>query len=189
MNDYQDSLRRFRTELRVDAAGRLYEPVMRELVAASPTARALEALAALRLASRAMNHALERWADEHGLSGGTLGVIFRLSKAPGRRLPLGELAEALDVSPRNITGLVDHLERDGLVRRVADPHDRRSILAELTEEGVRRARKAVGVIRRQAVAVEGLTPEEIDLLRHLCLKAFQAMTGSPVAEPQEATRR
>jgi len=39
---------------------------------------------------------------------------------------MGELAEMLDVSPRSVTGLVDNLERDGLVKALWD--DRRSAL-------------------------------------------------------------
>jgi DNA-binding MarR family transcriptional regulator len=38
---------------------------------------------------------------------------------------------------------VDRLEADGLVTRAADPHDRRSVRAELTVEG--RARQAAGL--------------------------------------------
>ena len=34
-----------------------------------------------------------------------------------------------------MTQLVDRLEADGLVRRVADPTDRRSVKAEITDEG------------------------------------------------------
>lgn len=46
------------------------------------------------------------------------------------------LARALDVSPRNITGLVDALERAGYVERRAHPGDRRAVLVTLTDLGV-----------------------------------------------------
>ena len=45
------------------------------------------------------------------------------------------LSEQLGVSPRNITTLVDALERDGMVKRVAHPTDRRAIFIELTAQG------------------------------------------------------
>jgi DNA-binding MarR family transcriptional regulator len=45
------------------------------------------------------------------------------------------LAEALGVSARHVTGLVDALEADGFVRRQPHPHDRRSLLVELTDKG------------------------------------------------------
>ena len=46
-----------------------------------------------------------------------------------------ELAEALRVSPRNVTGLVDALEQTGFVRRAPHPTDRRATLVELTAQG------------------------------------------------------
>lgn len=43
------------------------------------------------------------------------------------------LARLCEVTPRNITGLVDALERSGHVRRTPHPTDRRAVLVELTE--------------------------------------------------------
>ena len=45
------------------------------------------------------------------------------------------LAAALDVSPRNITGLVDALESAGYVERMPHPTDRRATLVTLTPLG------------------------------------------------------
>lgn len=50
------------------------------------------------------------------------------------------LSRALRVTPRNVTGLVDALEADGLVERTAHPTDRRATLVKLTENGVAVAR-------------------------------------------------
>lgn len=49
--------------------------------------------------------------------------------------PQRRLAEAMSVSPRHVTGLVDALESDGFVRRLPHPHDRRAVLIELTDKG------------------------------------------------------
>ena len=46
------------------------------------------------------------------------------------------LAKLCAVSPRNITGLVDGLERSGHVRRTPHPTDRRAVLVELTPSAV-----------------------------------------------------
>ncbi|WP_255368731.1 MarR family winged helix-turn-helix transcriptional regulator [Agromyces sp. CF514] len=48
------------------------------------------------------------------------------------------LASALEVSARNITGLVDALEQGGHVARSAHPTDRRATLVSLTPAGARR---------------------------------------------------
>src|SRR5512142_2741615 len=50
-------------------------------------------------------------------------------------LSLSKLAECQQCARSNITQLVDRLEGEGLVRRVDDPSDRRSVLAELTPAG------------------------------------------------------
>lgn len=54
--------------------------------------------------------------------------------APGR-VRMGDLSSALGVTARNITTIVDALEREGLLVRKPDPTDRRAILLELTEKG------------------------------------------------------
>ncbi len=51
------------------------------------------------------------------------------------------LAEALDVSPRNITGLVDGLVTTGFVTREPHPADRRATLVSFTELGARTAKE------------------------------------------------
>ena len=51
------------------------------------------------------------------------------------------LAEALSVSPRNITGLVDGLVATGFVTRQPHPTDRRATLVTFTEHGAQTARQ------------------------------------------------
>lgn len=46
-----------------------------------------------------------------------------------------QLSDALQVTPRNITGLVDALELDGFVVRTKHPTDRRAIIVKLTDHG------------------------------------------------------
>ena len=46
------------------------------------------------------------------------------------------LAQLCDVTPRNITGLVDALEKSGHVRRTPHPTDRRAVLVELTDAAI-----------------------------------------------------
>ena len=49
---------------------------------------------------------------------------------------LSELSEHLHIAPRSTTEVVDALESRDLVRRRADPGDRRATLVEVTEPGV-----------------------------------------------------
>jgi DNA-binding MarR family transcriptional regulator len=54
------------------------------------------------------------------------------------------LADALRVTPRNVTGLVDALEESGLVVRSPHPDDRRATLVSLTGAGARAANALAG---------------------------------------------
>jgi len=51
------------------------------------------------------------------------------------QLTMGELARRTCITEKTITGIVDRLERDGLVQRLRDPSDRRVIRVALTDKG------------------------------------------------------
>jgi DNA-binding MarR family transcriptional regulator len=53
------------------------------------------------------------------------------------------LANDLGLTPRNMTALVDGLEGEGLVQRVAHPSDRRATLVEPTPAGVAAAERTL----------------------------------------------
>ena len=161
-------------ELDRDENGRLYVKRMRELFAPlNVEMTAVEALAALRIAGRSVHLLQERWGAKHGLSEGRLSVLFRLYRCGN--MPLGGLAEDLDMTPRNITGLVDHLEKDGLVERVPDRDDRRSVRGRLTEAG--RARiEAIWKegLEHQFEMLQGMSKDDLAQLRHLCLLVVES---------------
>jgi DNA-binding MarR family transcriptional regulator len=64
-----------------------------------------------------------------------LAAVGDAEHSPAGRVRMGDLSSALRVTARNITTIVDALEREGLLARKADPTDRRAILLELTEKG------------------------------------------------------
>jgi DNA-binding MarR family transcriptional regulator len=51
-------------------------------------------------------------------------------------LPMSRLADLLDVSFSNATGIVDRMEERGLVERVRVPDDRRVVLVRITAKGI-----------------------------------------------------
>ncbi|MFF5567064.1 MarR family winged helix-turn-helix transcriptional regulator [Streptomyces sp. NPDC012623] len=115
-----------------------------------------------------------RGAEGRGLSAGALDLLVRLSAAPDDGISIGELAQAAGVSSRNVTGLVDTLERDGLVERVADRRDRRSVLARITPAGLawmESFRRPTQVA--MAAVFRGFSPAELTQLRHLCLRLVE----------------
>jgi DNA-binding MarR family transcriptional regulator len=52
-------------------------------------------------------------------------------------LPMSRLADLLDVSLSNATGLIDRMEERGLVERLRVPDDRRVVIVRASEQGVR----------------------------------------------------
>jgi DNA-binding MarR family transcriptional regulator len=168
-------------DITVDASGYLHDAAMRRAVVemgGAGSVEVLEALAALRLAAKRIHDAMERFAEGHSLSESRLRVLTRLCHRPSGQLPLGALAEGMDVTPRTMTDIIDVLERDGLVKRVPDPADRRSVQAVITEAGLER----INAMRRdatakQAAVAKGFTADQLVQLRHLCLLLVRNLAG------------
>jgi DNA-binding MarR family transcriptional regulator len=71
-----------------------------------------------------------RIAERMGLSG-TDHKTFDLVIQSGGPLTAGRIAELTGLSTGAVTGVIDRLEKVGLVRRVRDPEDRRKVLVEV----------------------------------------------------------
>ena len=72
-------------------------------------------------------------------------VLLELNAAPDRRLSMGELGRAAVVSRSRVSRVVDELVAGGLVAREANPDDRRSAFAVITDAGRGRLRDAAPV--------------------------------------------
>ncbi|OAR24151.1 hypothetical protein A8W25_17025 [Streptomyces sp. ERV7] len=78
--------------------------------------------------------------DRAGLSPLDFGALMRLTRSPGGRLRMTDLAAQLFLSTSGVTRVVDRLQRGGLVRRESSADDRRSTYAVLTADGTDRLR-------------------------------------------------
>ena len=70
----------------------------------------------------------------HGLSEGRFVLLFLLDAAPDGLAP-NMLAQRAGVTRATVTGLLDGLEREGLVARHAEASDRRALRIRLTRKG------------------------------------------------------
>nr|WP_260859608.1 MarR family transcriptional regulator [Streptomyces cupreus] len=92
---------------------------------------------------------MEHGVAERGLTRARAGLLWALFHDGA--MTQRALAGQLGVTPRNVTGLLDALEADGLVVREAHPTDRRAMLVSLTEsgrtltDGLRRGRDALAL--------------------------------------------
>jgi DNA-binding MarR family transcriptional regulator len=101
------------------------------------------ALFALRAVAQLVNDSSNEWLSQLGLTVGKYGYLVTLESAPGHRLTFNELSRWIHTTNATVTTMIQSLERDGLVRRVPNPEDRRSVLAELTPKGSRLVKRAI----------------------------------------------
>ncbi len=107
-------------------------------------------------------------------------VLIRLSRSPGERLRLTDLARQVRLSTSGLSRLVDRVEAAGLVRREACPSDRRGAFAVLTEKG--EAGRTVALpphlesIQRHVVAPLG--PDELSTLEGLLRRLRDSSEGT-----------
>jgi len=80
----------------------------------------------------------------HGLSLSGFEVLWRVAAADHGRLRMTELADLVMLSPSGLSRLVDRLEADKMIERVACPEDGRAINATITELGRARLAEAQG---------------------------------------------
>ena len=91
-----------------------------------------------------------------------------------------ELANKLLKSARNITMVVDNLEKRGLVRRERGSQDRRYIDVHITDEGKRLFEKVFPQIRDGILEEVGiLTEDEQEQLSFFCLRLGKRVQASP----------
>jgi DNA-binding MarR family transcriptional regulator len=107
-----------------------------------------------------------------GLTVSQFDVLATLFRSPAGGLRMGEISDRLLVTEGNVTGLVDRLERGGLVERRADPADRRAQRVRLTAEGHALAAQAIPVVEEELDRVfAGLDAEEMRRMQRMLRRA------------------
>lgn len=107
--------------------------------------------------------------DRLGLTMSDWHVLTSLHWAgePYRR-KAGKLARHAELTSGAMTSRLDALEKEGLVRRLRDPDDRRSVLVELTDKGRETHEQGMGIqAEKEALLAEALTAREKEQLNSL----------------------
>jgi DNA-binding MarR family transcriptional regulator len=129
---------------------------------------AANVIVSLIRADSLVESALDKIFRRHGLTGPSFNVLMILEGAHGPLSPY-EIGDRLLVTRGTVTGLLDTLEGQGLVRRTPHPRDRRMLLIETTAKSravLARARREL--FPAQTKMVSALTPrEQVSLLRLL----------------------
>src|SRR5438067_11888167 len=124
-----------------------------------PTSRAEELeLAGLLLSTRPRLGKMAMHAGEQNpISANRAGVMWQLRE---RAMRSGDLAQRCAMTAPALTEQIDSLARDGFVRRLEDPADRRVVLVELTGQGRRELDKYGEIMKRGVASVLARLPAE-----------------------------
>jgi DNA-binding MarR family transcriptional regulator len=92
-------------------------------------------LASFRHELRRFLHFSEQAAEAAGVTAQQHQALLAIRAAPGAAMLVGALAERLLLRPHSATGLVDRLQKQGLVERFQEEGDRRRVRVRLTAQG------------------------------------------------------
>ncbi|MGG7465889.1 MULTISPECIES: MarR family winged helix-turn-helix transcriptional regulator [unclassified Plantibacter] len=132
----------------------------------------------LSMASRLVEHTWLRALEQIGVTHAGLIVLHLLDDGPTSQK---ELARRARVQNQTMSRTLDRLERDGLVQRVADPHDRRRHVVSRTDDGKRVWKTAD---RLEADVFPTITDHEV--LRGVLLEIIRSGESARWSEEQPA---
>ena len=119
-------------------------------------------------------------ANVAGISGSDLECLDFLIL--GGRVTAGRLAEVTGLTTGAITGVVDRLEKAGLVRRERDEDDRRKVFISIVPENVARIGKYYEHLQRRMQGVfDGYTDAELRLLLRFAMQGYETMLAATEA--------
>jgi len=119
--------------------------------------------------------------EVHGLSMWGYAVLSELMRGPAPTQV--ELAQQIGADKTRLIGQLDRLEADGLVRREADPSDRRAHRITLTKDGRRRCEAVMTEIR---AAEEQLLGSLSTTERRALEKVLPRLLGEPIESLAES---
>jgi DNA-binding MarR family transcriptional regulator len=122
----------------------------------------------------ALNREVRGWQADQELFDSVVAELAGLNRTDWRCLDIlgirgpmtaGQLAEAAHLTTGAVTGVLDHLEAAGLVRRVRDSVDRRRVIVETTDEVERRAAPVYGPLLDENVkALSDFDADQLELI-------------------------
>jgi len=122
-----------------------------------------EIVGSIRKLVRAVYLDSSKMSRKFGLTGSQSGVLRNLFLHGS--LSSADLSRKLYVTPSNITGIIDRLEKKSLVERIRKVGDRRITLIRLTEAGAKVSRTLPDPIEKKFIAqLADLEPEHVQLL-------------------------
>ncbi|MEW9668524.1 MarR family winged helix-turn-helix transcriptional regulator [Ammoniphilus sp. 3BR4] len=114
----------------------------------------------LKKLNKSVELAITRELSEYGITLPQLLVLRKIATGPKT---IGDISKSISLSYSTVSGIIDRLEREKLVRRIRDEEDRRVVWIQKTEK-VEEIKKQAPVFQESyyAYLFEGLTEDEMD---------------------------
>ncbi len=126
--------------------------------------------------AKLLKRRMEDEAKDHGITLPQWRTLAQISLGNDSRQTT--LAAAIDADPMTMSGILDRLEKRGLITRIPDPTDSRAKLAAVTPEGQAVVDNARDVGRGVlASAMNGLSVEDQATLKTLLTKVRDNLQG------------
>ena len=123
-----------------------------------------ELVGSIRKLVRAVYLDSMKMAKKYGLTGPQSAVLRLL--ANNGDLSSAALSRRLYVTPSNVTGIIDRLEKKGYVRRTRKEGDRRVTLITLTESGQQLSKRIPDPIEKKIITeLADLEPQHVEILK------------------------
>lgn len=138
-------------------------------------------LRAIRRITRAIDLHSKQLVAQCQLTGPQLVILREVARLGSPRI--GALALRVSLSNATLTGIVDRLERRGLVSRVRCAEDRRQVLVSITETGQALLGRAPALLQDRFVREMGDLAEPA---RHVIVKALEQVAAMMGAQDMDA---
>ena len=130
--------------------------------------------------------AFEAYSGAHvrglGLTPAQFDIVATLGNTPG--MSFKELGDRTLITKGTLTGVVDRLEAQRLVRRSASPEDGRSMIVSLTPAGVRLFERAFAAhLEHLGRALGGLAPAQLQRFEATLRSLRETFESAPGTEP------
>jgi DNA-binding MarR family transcriptional regulator len=101
--------------------------------------------------------------SELGVSSAQLAMLYHVAKHAG--CTMSDVADVLDLNKSAASGMVQRLERAGLLRREPDPRDGRASRLTVTEKGEAKRVQSLPLVRRlSSELTANFSAEEVDVI-------------------------
>ncbi|MEH6360063.1 MAG: MarR family transcriptional regulator [Amylibacter sp.] len=126
----------------------------------------------MKRVTQALSREMEKTFAEHGLNAASFDVLATLRRSgPPYRLSPGDLLATMMVTSGTMTNRIDQLCKLGLVERIHNPKDGRSVIIALTDKGFGVIDAAVTAhVKTQTMLVAGLSKDDRVTLNSLLEK-------------------